>query len=44
MEENAGGADVELTIEDLGSLADLLAQVPVMGDRYTPAMQASIDR
>ena len=44
MEENAGGADVELTIEDLGSLADLLAQVPVMGDRYTPAMQATIDR
>lgn len=44
MEENAGGADVELTTEDLGSLADLLAQVPVTGDRYTPAMQASIDR
>ncbi|WP_310117720.1 aldo/keto reductase [Azospirillum sp. BE72] len=44
MEENAGGADVELTTEDLGSLADLLAQVPVMGERYTPAMQASIDR
>lgn len=44
MEENTGGADVELTAEDLGSLADLLAQVPVEGDRYTPAMQASIDR
>jgi aryl-alcohol dehydrogenase-like predicted oxidoreductase len=44
MEENAGGADVELTTEDLGSLADLLAQVPVTGERYTPAMQASIDR
>jgi aryl-alcohol dehydrogenase-like predicted oxidoreductase len=44
MEENAGGADVELTTEDLGSLADLLAQVPVTGDRYTPAMQATIDR
>jgi aryl-alcohol dehydrogenase-like predicted oxidoreductase len=44
MEENAGGADVELTTEDLSSLADLLSQVPVMGDRYTPAMQASIDR
>ncbi len=44
MEENAGGADVELTREDLGSLANLLAQVPVTGERYTPAMQASIDR
>src|SRR3954466_2741324 len=44
MEENAGGADVELTTDGLGSLADLLAQVPVMGDRYKPAMQASIDR
>jgi aryl-alcohol dehydrogenase-like predicted oxidoreductase len=44
MEENAGGADVELTTDDLGSLADLLAQVPVTGERYTPAMQATIDR
>jgi aryl-alcohol dehydrogenase-like predicted oxidoreductase len=44
MEENAGGADVELTTEDLASLADLLARVPVTGDRYTPAMQATIDR
>jgi aryl-alcohol dehydrogenase-like predicted oxidoreductase len=44
MEENAGGADIELTAEDLGSLADLLAQVPVTGDRYTPAQQATIDR
>ena len=44
MEENAGGADVELTGEDLGSLADLLAQVPVTGDRYTAAMAATIDR
>lgn len=44
MEENAGGADVDLTADDLKSLGDLLAQVPVTGDRYTPAMQASIDR
>ncbi|MCI3953743.1 MAG: putative aldo-keto reductase 1 [Burkholderiales bacterium] len=44
MEENAGGADVDLTADDLSSLADLLAQVPVTGERYTPAMQASIDR
>ena len=44
MEENAGGADVELTNEDLGSLADLLAQAPVTGERYTPAQQATIDR
>jgi aryl-alcohol dehydrogenase-like predicted oxidoreductase len=44
MEENAAGADVDLTADDLSSLADLLAQVPVTGERYTPAMQASIDR
>jgi aryl-alcohol dehydrogenase-like predicted oxidoreductase len=44
MEENAGGADVDLTADDLKSLGDLLAQVPVTGDRYTPAMQATIDR
>jgi aryl-alcohol dehydrogenase-like predicted oxidoreductase len=44
MEENAGGADVELTTEDLRSLSDLLERMPVKGDRYTPAMQATIDR
>ena len=40
----SAGADVDLTADDLSSLADLLAQVPVTGERYTPAMQASIDR
>jgi aryl-alcohol dehydrogenase-like predicted oxidoreductase len=44
MEENAGGADVELTTQDLASLADLLAQMPVSGERYTAAQMASIDR
>ncbi len=44
MEENAGGADVELTAADLDALGELLARVPVTGDRYTPAMQATIDR
>src|ERR1700752_3751148 len=44
MEENPGGADVDLTSEDLKSLADLLAKVPVTGDRYPPAMQATIAR
>jgi len=44
MQENAGGADVELTKADLDALSDLLAKVPVTGERYTPAMQAAIDR
>ena len=35
---------VELTTEDLRSLSDLLERLPVKGDRYTPAMQATIDR
>ncbi|MEJ7935849.1 aldo/keto reductase [Sphingobium sp. AN558] len=43
MEENAGGADVELTEADLGALRDLLASHPVRGNRYTEAMRATVD-
>ncbi|RWA54271.1 aldehyde oxidase [Cupriavidus sp. UYMSc13B] len=34
LEENVGGADVELTPEDLRELGDVLASVPVQGARY----------
>jgi len=44
MEENAGGADVTLTRDDLEALDALLAKMPVQGNRYTPAMAAWIDR
>ncbi|MEJ7925135.1 aldo/keto reductase [Sphingobium sp. AN641] len=43
MEENAGGADVELTDADLSALRDLLASHPVRGNRYTEAMRATVD-
>ncbi len=44
MEENAGGADVTLTKGDLEALDALLAKMPVQGNRYTEAMQKTIDR
>jgi len=44
LEENMGGASVELTHADLEEIADVLAKVPVQGERYTPAMMKSINR
>ncbi|WP_340318086.1 aldo/keto reductase [Rhizorhabdus argentea] len=43
MEENAGGADIELTDADLSTLCDLLISHPVQGNRYTEAMRATVD-
>lgn len=43
IEENAGGADVELTAADLSALCDLLVSHPVQGNRYTEAMRATVD-
>jgi len=44
LEENLGGADVELTADDLREIEEALSQVAVQGARYTPAQQAMIDR
>ncbi|MVW60652.1 aldo/keto reductase [Massilia sp. NEAU-DD11] len=44
LEENVGGADVVLTPEDLEALADVLARVPVQGERYNAQMMKSINR
>jgi aryl-alcohol dehydrogenase-like predicted oxidoreductase len=44
LEENVGGADVVLTPEDLKALADVLARVPVQGERYNAQMMKSINR
>ncbi|KQT86855.1 aldo/keto reductase [Aurantimonas sp. Leaf443] len=44
LEENVGGADVELTSGDLAELADLLAKVPVTGARYNEQMMKSVNR
>jgi aryl-alcohol dehydrogenase-like predicted oxidoreductase len=42
--ENLGGADVELTVDDLAQLDRASASVQVQGDRYPEAMQRMIDR
>jgi aryl-alcohol dehydrogenase-like predicted oxidoreductase len=44
LEENVGGADVVLTPEDLEALAQVLARVPVQGERYNAQMMKSINR
>jgi aryl-alcohol dehydrogenase-like predicted oxidoreductase len=37
LEENVGSAAVELTADDLREIGDVLASMPVEGDRYTEA-------
>ncbi|WP_434777511.1 aldo/keto reductase [Neisseria sp. Ec49-e6-T10] len=44
LEENIGGASVELTNNELDTLTELLAQMPVSGERYTAQMMKSINR
>ncbi len=44
LEENIGGADVDLSADDLRELGDLLAKVPVQGARYNQAMQKMVNR
>jgi aryl-alcohol dehydrogenase-like predicted oxidoreductase len=44
LEENVGGAQVDLDSVDLKELADVLAQMPVQGERYTAAMMKTINR
>jgi aryl-alcohol dehydrogenase-like predicted oxidoreductase len=44
LEENVGGAEVELTANDLRELADVLAKQPVQGNRYNEQMQKMVNR
>jgi aryl-alcohol dehydrogenase-like predicted oxidoreductase len=44
VEENVGGAQVDLDAGDLKELADVLAKMPVQGERYTAAMMKTINR
>lgn len=44
VEENVGGAQVDLDSGDLTELADVLAKMPVQGERYTAAMMKTINR
>ncbi len=44
LEENLGGATVEMTAEDVEALNTASATLQVTGDRYAPAQQKMIDR
>ncbi len=44
LEENIGGAAVELTADDLGSLGEIMASAPVQGERYTEGGMKLLDR
>jgi aryl-alcohol dehydrogenase-like predicted oxidoreductase len=44
LEENIGGANVELTDSDLKELGDLLAKQPVQGARYNEQMMKTVNR
>jgi aryl-alcohol dehydrogenase-like predicted oxidoreductase len=44
VEENIGGADVVLSPADLADLEAAIAQVEVVGHRYSEAMQRMVDR
>ncbi len=44
MEENSAAADVVLTTAELARIEDAAAGIAVQGDRYPPAIMATIDR
>jgi len=44
LEENVGGADVELTADDLREIGQVLTTVPVQGARYNEQMQKLVNR
>ncbi|MCP5197191.1 MAG: aldo/keto reductase [Gammaproteobacteria bacterium] len=43
LEENLGGAVLELTPLDLANIERAAAEIPLHGDRYSPAMQRYVD-
>ena len=44
MHENVGGADLELTADDLAEINDAEAQITIQGARYSEVHQRTIDR
>jgi len=44
LEENLGGAKVELTAEDLKAIHDSISGIQAQGERYPPQMQSLINR
>ena len=44
LEENLGGVNVELTANELKEIEETAAKIKIVGDRYPPSMQKSINR
>jgi aryl-alcohol dehydrogenase-like predicted oxidoreductase len=44
LEENLGGADVELTTDDLKAIHDAVSAIDVQGDRYPAQLQSLVNR
>jgi hypothetical protein len=44
LEENLGGADVELTPDDLREIDEVSSKITVHGHRYSEGSQKMIDR
>jgi aryl-alcohol dehydrogenase-like predicted oxidoreductase len=44
LEENLGGADVELTSHDLAAIRDAISAIDVQGDRYPAHLQSLVNR
>ena len=44
LEENLGGASVELTSEDLAAMQEVLSKIEVQGARYSAQMQKMVNR
>jgi aryl-alcohol dehydrogenase-like predicted oxidoreductase len=44
LQENIGGAQVELTAEDLGEIENAFSQISIEGNRYPAQMQATVNR
>ena len=44
LEENLGAARVQLTADDLNRIGEAIERIPVRGERYSPALEALVDR
>jgi len=44
LEENLGAADLHLTADDLGAIADALAEIEIHGARYPADLQSRVGR
>jgi aryl-alcohol dehydrogenase-like predicted oxidoreductase len=44
LEENLGGASVELMAEDLKAIHDAVSAIDVQGDRYPAQLQSLVNR